>query len=126
MKPLNKSSIRDLLTEAIKFSNGIDKYVRFLGIDAREVALFKNDVELLRFIIERDNSFTESFISYNTVSIQWRLTELIVHCTASENYNNEIGDDLGIKIPLSDTLGLNSSMPLNWGMDMADPQSFLY
>src|ERR1043165_158851 len=111
METINKANIRELLTEAARFSGGIDKYVRLLGLDAREISLFKNDVELLRFILERDHSFTESFISYNTVSIRWRLTELIVRCAANENFNDELAKDLGIKIPLSDTTGLDSSIP---------------
>lgn len=126
METFTKNNIREVLSEGIKFSRGIDKHVRTLGLNPHEVASFKNDVELLRVIIEHSNSFTEGFVSYNAVSIQWRLTALIVECTTSDNYTNEIGEELGIKIPLNKTVGLNPIINLNWGVEMVDMESILY
>jgi len=126
MKAISENNIQELVSEAIRFSSGIDKYARLLGLNVRDVAILKNDLELLQFIMGHENSYTESFISYNMVSVQWRLTELIAACANSQNFSDEIGDDLGIKIPLHNTSGLNSNMQLKWGMDMSDPQAFLY
>jgi len=126
METFTKNNICEVLSEAIKFSKGIDKHVRHLGLNPNEVASFKNDVELLRVIIEHSKSFTEGFVSYNAVAIQWRLTALIVECTTSENFTNEIGEELGIKIPLENIVGLNPIMNLNWGMERADMESIIY
>lgn len=126
MGTLDKNNILNILSEAVRFSKGIDSYTNILGLNQAEISAFKNDVELLKVIISNSDSFSEGFIYYNTVSIQWRLTELIAQCTASENYTEEIGQTLGIKFPLNNTQGL-SPLPNNgWPVDLTDPQSFLY
>ncbi|MCW5908064.1 MAG: hypothetical protein KIS94_09415 [Chitinophagales bacterium] len=126
MATLDKNNILTILSEAIKFSNGIDRYTQFLGLNPNEVATFKNDVELLKVIIDHSDSFSEGFIYYNTISIQWRLTQLITQCTASNNYTEEIGEVLGIRFPLDNTEGLGPLPKHGWPIDLADPQSFLY
>lgn len=126
MGTLDKNNILNIVSEAVRFSKGIDPYINMLGLNPAEISAFKNDVELLKVIISNSDSFSEGFIYYNTISIQWRLTELIAKCTASENYTEEIGQALGIKFPLNNTQGL-SPLPNNgWLVDLTDPQSFLY
>ena len=118
MREIDKKDLRALLSEAIKFCGAIHKYVGLLNLNSDEVTTFSSDVKLLRFIMEQDKSFTESFISYNTISIQWHLTDLIVACTNSENYNDKIGEELGIEIPLNNTIGLKTDMKLKWSPEL--------
>jgi hypothetical protein len=118
MKDIDKKDIRELLAEAKKFCNNINRYVKALGLTKREVETFIVDVELLRYIVDNDQSFTENFICYNAISIQSRLTDLIVECTLSENYTLEMGKELGIEIPLSNTRGLKADMNLKWSAEL--------
>ncbi|HLP21047.1 MAG TPA: hypothetical protein VK174_12130 [Chitinophagales bacterium] len=116
MQTVDKKDIKELLAEAKRFCNAIVTYTDILGLSQRDIGTFAVDVELLRYVIDHDDSFTESFISYNAISIQWRLTDLVAACIASKDYNEQIGQDLGIKLPISDTQGLKS-MHLKWSTE---------
>ncbi|HLP52868.1 MAG TPA: hypothetical protein VK154_18395 [Chitinophagales bacterium] len=113
MKAVEKKDIKALLAEAKRFCNGIVAHVDTLGLSQKEINTFTVDVELLRYIVDHDEQFTESFISYNAISIQWRLTDLVTACTVSNKFNAAIANELGIKFPLNDTRGL-TNMQLKW------------
>ena len=125
MKNIDKTGIRELLLEAKKFCKVIDKYIEPLGLNQREIGTFIVDVELLRYIFNNEQSFTESFLSYNAISIQSRLTDLIVQCTLSENYTEQIGKELGIEIPLNNTCGLETDLYLKWSSELSYTENLL-
>lgn len=116
MNYLEKKDIRELLAEAKKFCSGIAGNEARLGLDEMAVALFNVDVELLGYILNHDDSFTESFISYKAISIQWRLTDMLTACVNSENLTDEVASEIGLILPLNNTRGL-SSMNLKWSSE---------
>lgn len=125
MKSIDKAGIRELLLETKKFCKAIVKYVELLDLSKQEVETFIVDAELLRYIFDNDQSFTDSFLCYNVISIQSRLTDLIVQCTLSPNYTEQIGKELGIEIPLNNTRGLEPDLHLKWSSELSYAENLL-
>lgn len=120
MEAIYHNDICELLTEADKFCNNIDRYATALGISERKIIAFKNDVRLLKHIISHEDSFSADFISYTTIALQGTLTALVVDCTLSKKYTQKIGDALGIQIPLYNTAGLRTDFKIKWGKPITD------
>ena len=102
---------RKFLQQSLKFYRNIDKYSTLLSLDQEELEVFKNDVKIFMFVADKHyRSFTESFIRYNITVMRRRLQHLLSDCTANPNYNQKIGEDIGIVSPQH-----RLSWPLGWG-----------
>jgi hypothetical protein len=120
MQDIYETDICELLSEAILFSNEIDKYAGLLGLNKGKVTSFKNDVRLLSHLVENDDAFTQDFISYQAIVTQGSLTALVVDCTLNKNFNQQIGDALGIKISIYNTAGLKTDFKVKWSAPVKD------
>lgn len=120
MQNIYETDICELLSEAIIFSNEIDKYAVLLGLNKAKVNSFKNDVQLFLHLVENNSEYTQDFISYQAIVTQGSLTALVVDCTLNKNFNQQIGDALGIQIPLYNTAGLKTDFKVKWSSPVKD------
>jgi hypothetical protein len=91
-----RESDRIFLMQAMRLCKSIDPYIKTLGLNPKEVAAFKQDIQSALFIAGRYRSFANSFFLCNSDTMRKRLAELVYQCLQSVNYNQNIGSALGI------------------------------
>jgi hypothetical protein len=85
------------LMQSVKFCEAIGPFVKLLGLNIKEVTIFKEDILAVLYIAEHYKSFADSFILYNKGVLQKRMAILINDCLRSVNYTKSIGEVLGIE-----------------------------
>lgn len=85
------------LMQSVKFCQAIDPYIKLLGLNMKEVTVFKEDVQAVLYIAEHYKSFANSFIVHNKTTLQKRMAILVSECLQSINYTHSIGNVLGIE-----------------------------
>jgi hypothetical protein len=88
---------RKFLVQSVRFCQGIDPYITLLGLDAKEVAAFRDDVDTVVYITEHYKSFAHSFFLYNLGTMRKRMLGLVKDCLLSVNYTKNAGKILGIE-----------------------------
>lgn len=120
MEDANQNYTQQLLAEAERFCKVIEPYIDLLGLSRRKVNAFKNDVHVLKHLTESNEGFTQDFISYNIVSVQSGLNNLIIECTLSSEFNSDISEQLGIQNPWENATRRQTNFKVKWSRPITD------
>ena len=88
---------RKFLIQSVKFCGAIDLYIDVLGLDIKEIVMFKEEVYTTLYIVEHYKSFANSFILHNKGTMQKRIADLMRECVESTNYTQDIGKVIGVE-----------------------------